>query len=180
MDTVTCAVCRGESPPGDYCGLCRSKLVAAAPEAPEVGTEAGEVAAAPVPAGAPRRCATPGCGQSLAAGDVICRYCGEPVSGVAPDAASTLAFPWGSHALREGETVELGRAQQPFAKSLADYPNVGRTHARVARPGALIVTDLGSTNGTFVDGSRLPPNSPTELRVGQVLRLAASLEIEIR
>jgi hypothetical protein len=43
-----------------------------------------------------------------------------------------------------------------------------------------MVTDLGSTNHTFVDGRALPPNVPTELLPGQVLRLAASLEIEIQ
>lgn len=49
---------------------------------------------------------------------------------------------------------------------------VSREHARLHTEGEqLYITDLGSTNGTFVAGRRLEPNTPTLLRKGDELLL---------
>jgi pSer/pThr/pTyr-binding forkhead associated (FHA) protein len=49
---------------------------------------------------------------------------------------------------------------------------VSRRHARLQTwPGGAVVTDLGSTNGTLVNGRRLAPNEPTRLADGDELRL---------
>jgi FHA domain len=49
---------------------------------------------------------------------------------------------------------------------------VSREHALLKRGSqAITVTDLGSTNGTTVNGVRLAPNSPQALRDGDELRL---------
>jgi hypothetical protein len=49
---------------------------------------------------------------------------------------------------------------------------VSREHARLhTEDGRLYVTDLGSTNGTFLAGKRLEPNNPTLLRKGDELLL---------
>jgi hypothetical protein len=176
MDSVTCSVCKQETSPGDYCKNCKSKLVAAAPEVPDVAVEAG-----PTTPGAEKRCATSGCGQPLEEGATECRYCGEPVVRLVEGTASTLVFPWGDHLVGEDETLVLGREQPPFSAQLARYPNVGRTHARVTcGGGAMRVTDLNSLNGTHIDGRRIPSGLPEELRSGQILRLGATLEIEVR
>ena len=48
---------------------------------------------------------------------------------------------------------------------------VSRRHAEVKlEDGAITVTDLGSTNGTQVDGNRLAPNQPTAVVPGTVIR----------
>ncbi|MBW3628092.1 MAG: FHA domain-containing protein [Gemmatimonadetes bacterium] len=53
---------------------------------------------------------------------------------------------------------------------LAD-DSVSTTHARLEyAAGAWLLTDLGSTNGTYVEGSRLPPNAPTPLPYGSQIR----------
>ena len=50
--------------------------------------------------------------------------------------------------------------------------SVSMRHAQFqVSPDALAVTDLGSTNGTFVNGQRLAANVPTRLRVGDALML---------
>jgi pSer/pThr/pTyr-binding forkhead associated (FHA) protein len=49
---------------------------------------------------------------------------------------------------------------------------VSRLHAIIKRNGdAVTLTDLGSTNGTTVNGTRLMPNLPQPLRDGDELRL---------
>src|SRR3954454_24526394 len=71
----------------------------------------------------------------------------------------------------EGE-LTFGR-QLPGAGSLAGDPELSRVHARVFRDasGQLMIEDLGSTNGTFVNGARIgapqPLRSGDEVRVGQ-------------
>jgi pSer/pThr/pTyr-binding forkhead associated (FHA) protein len=49
---------------------------------------------------------------------------------------------------------------------------VSRLHAVLTCAGSTVtVTDLGSTNGTLVNGTRLEPNTPLVLRDGDELRL---------
>jgi predicted component of type VI protein secretion system len=49
---------------------------------------------------------------------------------------------------------------------------VSRRHALISRPGnTLGIVDLGSDNGTYVNGQRLPPNTHGELQNGDEIRL---------
>lgn len=51
-------------------------------------------------------------------------------------------------------------------------PAVSSRHARLeAHSGVLAVADVGSSNGTFINGARLAPNSPAILREGDRLTL---------
>lgn len=59
----------------------------------------------------------------------------------------------------------IGRAPEAGAGRLS-HPNVSRAHARIAvAAGAVAIQDLGSTNGTFVNGARAG-RSPVRLRPG--------------
>jgi pSer/pThr/pTyr-binding forkhead associated (FHA) protein len=59
---------------------------------------------------------------------------------------------------------------------------VSRAHSRMhIANGQLFITDLGSTNGTFVAGKKLTPNEPQVIRPGDELllgRLAISIQFE--
>lgn len=69
-----------------------------------------------------------------------------------------------------GNTLTIGRA--PDNDIVLDDPQVSRHHAQVVRRGDEIsVEDLGSTNGTLVNGVRLAPHAPQPLRDGDELRL---------
>src|SRR5205085_11928454 len=59
----------------------------------------------------------------------------------------------------------------PGHGSLGGDSEISRVHARVYRDasGQLMVEDLGSTNGTFVNGNRI--SSPTPLRGGDELKV---------
>jgi hypothetical protein len=58
---------------------------------------------------------------------------------------------------------------------------VGRRHARLfVQGGAVLVEDLDSTNGTFLNGARLAPRQPAPLRGGEELRLGnLALRVEL-
>ncbi len=83
--------------------------------------------------------------------------------------------------LTDNLSIILGRAD-PGAHTGSDMINlthygaldrgVSREHARLhLKDNRLYVTDLGSTNGTFLAGKRLLPNEPTLLRKGDELLL---------
>src|SRR3954454_981455 len=89
---------------------------------------------------------------------------GESLKVVAGNAA-------GSSIGLEQELV-LGRST-PGAGSLGGDGDISRVHARVFRDatGQLTLEDLGSTNGTFVNGNRIAAATPLrpgdEVRIGQ-------------
>lgn len=179
MATMNCPSCEQEVPAGTvYCPACARPITAPVTRRPD--PKPADVSADP-PDMEERLCPAPGCGQPLAEGEELCSYCGKSVERSAEESANTLIFPWGRHTVKSGESVTLGRSHPPFERELAEYGNVGRSHARIdLRDGKLWVIDLASQNGTYIDGKRLPPDSAELLRPGQVLRLAAALEIEIR
>jgi len=59
---------------------------------------------------------------------------------------------------------------------------VSRRHASIFKQGAgVVVEDLGSVNGTFVNGKRLDPYLPETLREGDILQLGRLLiKVKIR
>ncbi|MDX6668035.1 MAG: putative drug exporter of the superfamily, partial [Solirubrobacteraceae bacterium] len=79
----------------------------------------------------------------------------------------------------EGTTIPLG--DQPFTigrsgqgiEKLGDDPELSRAHARIhMREGSLVVEDLGSLNGTIVNGRRI--DAVTELHPGDSLEVGTS------
>jgi class 3 adenylate cyclase len=74
--------------------------------------------------------------------------------------------------LEQNEGVVFGRMQR-YCQLTLDNDSISRRHARfkVAPGGTLMVEDLGSTNGTAVDGQRIPPYRPVPLRDGARISL---------
>lgn len=61
---------------------------------------------------------------------------------------------------------EVGR-EQP-AELVLSVPTVSARHARLSvSPSAVVVADLGSTNGTYLDGNPLEPMAEVAVAVGQ-------------
>ena len=72
--------------------------------------------------------------------------------------------------------VTIGRA--PDSTLVLDDDYASNNHARISLTGSTwIVTDLGSTNGTWVDRSRI--TSPTPLSVGRQLKVGRTV-LELR
>jgi pSer/pThr/pTyr-binding forkhead associated (FHA) protein len=73
----------------------------------------------------------------------------------------------------ENEDVRIGR--RPGIDIELPFPSVTAEHARLFRgqlPTDWWIEDLGSTNGTWVDGQRLAPRRSVPIRAGQRLRIA--------
>lgn len=61
----------------------------------------------------------------------------------------------------------IGRSAENDIALPDNEKRVSSKHARIDRQGAsLLITDLGSTNGTFVNGRKIEPNSGVEIKDG--------------
>lgn len=78
--------------------------------------------------------------------------------------------------LLQGDKVLLGRGAT--APGRLDFPGVSRQHAELFRQGPLFgVRDLGSTNGTFLNGRRIESAALSE---GDVVRLGDAVGVAVR
>ncbi|WP_448380012.1 FHA domain-containing protein [Gloeomargarita sp.] len=72
--------------------------------------------------------------------------------------------------LRRRQRLTIGR--DPQNDLVISHPTVSRYHARVERQdGSFVLTDLGSTNGTYVNGK--PVTTPVVLRTGDTIRIGS-------
>jgi DNA-binding winged helix-turn-helix (wHTH) protein len=94
----------------------------------------------------------------------------------APGCRFSVDFEGASLALGDGENV-LGREESLAAR--VDGPGVSRRHARIeVRDGRATLEDLGSKNGTFVDGVRV--EKPRVLHDGDTIRLGRRASLVFR
>jgi hypothetical protein len=77
------------------------------------------------------------------------------------------------HPLPNAANVTIGRS--PSAGLRLDHRSVSRQHAVLTVvDGKLKISDLGSQNGTRVNGAALEPRIPTELAVGVVFEIGVA------
>jgi FHA domain len=145
-------------------------------------------------------CIEPGCGYALADVDVVDEPIAadsntskaiEPSSGMlppvvahddrtrepAPRRRAVLAFPWGETEISETLFVGRDSSFSMLANILENegYVKVSRKHAELyLEDGKLYVRDVGSTNGTFVNGERIE-NRPISLSNGDQLGFSSQL-----
>lgn len=124
-----------------------------------------------------------GCDHSYSdPGSIVCTVCGAPVPRPTGDRPPDLCLrtPWGEHRVETGAT-EVGREVGPFAAALAAHTSVSRRHAilQVTTSGRLLVTDVGSTNGTYRNGEQVTANAPVELRPGDVVSFSRKVSFRV-
>jgi DNA-binding winged helix-turn-helix (wHTH) protein len=102
-------------------------------------------------------------------------FCGTAGGGASERGTDPLVFrlAWARRevSLHEGENI-LGRVDE--AAAWMDSPSVSRRHARIVIAGnEALIEDLGSRNGTFVQGERVEARRPLhdrdEIRLGSVV-----------
>ena len=79
----------------------------------------------------------------------------------------------GTHQLPGSGTVSIGRSAD--ATICLQDPSISRRHALLHLGGALRLEDLGSANGTYVRGVRVPSGNTVELLPGDVVEIGATL-----
>jgi DNA-binding winged helix-turn-helix (wHTH) protein len=91
-------------------------------------------------------------------------------SAAGPPARFWLTWNTQTFALAEGDTI-IGR--DPRSQVWLDHSGVSRRHAqiRIASTQRPVLTDLGSTNGTFVHGERV--DEPTPLADGDLIKVGS-------
>lgn len=177
MEALICPVCETSVTAGALvCGKCASDLsrnpaISVPPDPPEE-TLAGPAVPEPQPdaeqqaglqAGAPE----PGSGWHASATH-------------RETSPLVLVFPWGDHPIDGDLTVGRDPDRSPLAVPLAGYVGVSRSHARFRMVGGtLSVEDVGSTNGTYVNGRRLS-GAPEPLRDGDEVRFGSNLAVTVR
>lgn len=124
----------------------------------------------------------------------VCGVCRQPTSiataprpDIPPAAAersgpaASLAFPWGTHSLQSGESLNLGRDPEfsPIADRLAGFECVSRRHAVIAFSSDVFYVLDSSTNGTYIDGERIVGTAPKEARSGSIVSLAGALDVAL-
>ena len=83
--------------------------------------------------------------------------------------------------LKITSTALIGRCNGEFVSFFGKCPAVSGTHAKIEKQGqSWSVTDLGSTNGTYLNGQLLQPNQTVTLADGVTLRFAdIDLQVQI-
>jgi len=117
----------------------------------------------------------------------FCGNCGGSMSAVQPPASSSSAptvivsLPaekiflcnledWN---LEIADGNILGRTNGPHAAMLGKFPVISSTHAKITcNNNEWFITDLNSTNKTYVNGAKLEPNVPVKIKQNDVVMLA--------
>jgi pSer/pThr/pTyr-binding forkhead associated (FHA) protein len=111
-------------------------------------------------------------------GDRWCQDCGFLLSSQAPDEVELPAAAGGPRLVQDGREFELRSGANSIGRVAADVllpdPTVSRHHATLtlAEDGAWI-EDVGSTNGTFVNGAPLSRDSRNRVQDGDTLKFGS-------
>jgi len=96
-------------------------------------------------------------------------------------ASAVLVWPWGATTLID-RTLKIGRdpAYSTFARQLWADPRISRRHAEIEPAAdALLLRDLGSSNGTYIGDDLLPARSSIRITSDIQLRFGTDLAVKL-
>ena len=161
--------------PNKRCGMCGSPLVPATEQQGNNCTQQQGVAAQPFAGASQQQGAT----QPFAGASQQQQGAAQPFAGAAQQqGAARMA----SYLVCQAEQVSIplmngaviGRTAGDYANILGKCIYISGIHARLTQNGSVwSITDLGSRNGTKVNGVACQPNVPMTFKAGDTIRLGA-------
>ena len=113
-----------------------------------------------------------------------CPACGADLvsaKSLATKAPDTPEAPVATPTLLEGDGLQLPLKEGVFGRTTGIYPEmssqiyISGTHGELrCEKGQWQIRDLGSRNGTFVNGTKLAPNVWTDLHIGDIVKIATT------
>ncbi len=130
------------------------------------------------------------CGMPISQASQFCPNCGASTQSLVQSAQApgtqlvpqgtislVIRYPDGKvdeYPLTSGLPINLGR--NPGNQIQISFPGVSGQHLQMTlEDDTLSVIDLDSTNGTEINGQRIPPNSPQKLQGGDIMRIRDGL-----
>lgn len=194
---MKCSVCSTDNLEGAaYCEDCGARLSGGAPVASAPPPAPIQAIPAPPPAPAPparqaEAVKCPACEVENTSGSAFCEECGASLGGpsaqpAAPAAAASAAAPSGPRLeigvkffLLDKDQIMIGRKSPadgifPDIDLTDDDPEafISRRHGRIVKQGGeFIFEDTGSSNGSFVNDTRVNASVQHPLKEGDLLRL---------
>ena len=105
---------------------------------------------------------------------------GHTVRDGQPLAACALVFPWGRVPVAGQLGIGREAGLSEISGRLDAFPTVSRRHAVVsAAQGQWMVRDLGSTNGTYVNGARLAEGETRAIHDGDRVGFSEGLQVQV-
>jgi len=156
---------------GKFCGNCSGPMSAIQPPASTSSAPTGKTPSAPAPSAPASATPSPSAPATSAPAPA------------APSSAATVVVSLPAEKIilchTDGWNIQiangdvLGRTNGPHATALGKFPVISSNHAKVTRlNNEWFITDLNSTNKTFVNGAKLEPNVPVKIKQNDVVVLA--------
>ena len=118
------------------------------------------------------------CNNSLSLDDVYNRLSnGVPFGSDAEGIIKLVALnaPGRFEVLIDSDNLLIGKVQEMVDRVITFNKAISRKHCRITRVnGVYFISDEGSTNGTFVNGTRVPQGQYCRINRGDIVRLADS------
>jgi hypothetical protein len=140
-----------------------------------------------------RQCLNPGCRfNDNPEGEENCLRCGtqlgstqattppSPAPGTIREQTFGLCFPFGE--VRINGTLGVGRDPDfsPIATQIEGMDRVSRRHAEVrVTDTKIVIVDIGSMNGVYVNGQQILPDTPCDVRVGDEISFSSQLKATV-
>ena len=161
--------------PNKRCGMCGSPLVPATGQQGNNSTQQQGAAAQPFAGAAQQQ----GAAQPFAGAAQQQQRAAQPFAGAAQQQGAARTA---SYLVCQTEQVSIplmngaviGRTAGDYANLLGKCIYISGMHARLTQNGSVWhITDLGSRNGTKVNGVACQPNVPMAFKTGDTIRLGA-------
>jgi len=169
---------------GKHCGKCGGLMSAIQPPADTSSTPTGKTPSTPAPSNETPTGKTPSAPTPSApkASAPATPTSSVPTS-TTPSSTATVVVSLPADKIilchTDGWQIEiangdvLGRTNGPHVTALGKFPVISSNHAKVTRVNnEWFITDLNSTNKTFVNGAKLEPNIPVKIKQNDVVVLA--------